>query len=112
MNGKKRMKSTNDDIEEPVKKSWTLLVFGLLVLIFTLGIGVFLLIEALQKPENPGDILDMRRMMVSGLAVLLFSIAIIFFLWSVYKPAKKKAFKKPQPKRKTVRKSVAKRKTR
>lgn len=84
------MKSTNDDIEEPVKKSWTVLVIALLVLAFMLGIGIFLLVEALQKPVNAGDVLDMNRMLVSGVGVILFSLAIIVFLYSLYKPGKKR----------------------
>jgi len=100
------MRSTNDDIEEPVKKSWMLLIVGILVLVLTIGAGIFLLVEALQKPKSPEDVLDMKRMMVSGLAIVLFSIAIIIFLYSVYKPGKKK-----KPRISTYRRKPAKKKT-
>ncbi|MDD4922241.1 MAG: hypothetical protein PHS30_07165 [Bacteroidales bacterium] len=97
------MKATNDDIEEPVKKSWLLLFAGILVLAFMLGIGIFLLVEALQKPEVPEEALDMNRMLVSGVGVILFSLAIIFFLYSLYKPAKKNKGHSSAPVRKPVK---------
>jgi len=105
------MRVTNDDIEEPVKKSWTLLVAGLLILAFMLGIGIFLLVEALQKPKSTEDVLDMKRMLISGVGVILFSLAIILFLYSFYKPGNKKkrriaASKKKPVKRKTTRRKA------
>lgn len=106
------MKSTNDDIEEPVKKSWTLLFIGILVLAFMLGIGVFLLVEALQKPKGPEDALDMKRMLISGVGVLLFSLAIVVFLLSVYKPEHKRKSKPTATKRRPVKRKMTKRKTR
>ena len=105
------MKNTNDDIEEPVKKSWMLLFVGILVLTFTIGIGIFLLVEAFQKPKVPEDVLDMKRMMISGFAVVLFSLAIIVFLVSMFKPAKKKSSIKTS-KRPPVKRKGTKRKTR
>jgi len=84
------MRNTNEDIEEPVKKSWKLLLSGILVLTFMLGIGIFLLVEALQKPKEPEDLLDMNRMLISGVGVILFSLAIVVFLLSFYKFPNKK----------------------
>jgi hypothetical protein len=101
------MKRTNDDIEEPVRKSWLLLVVGILILVFMLGLGVFLLVEALQTPKGPEDALDMKRMLTSGVGVLLFSMVIIIFLYSLYKPTGKKKKGRPVPK-KPVRKTVKK----
>jgi len=101
----------DDDIEEPVKKSWGLLVFCLFVLVLTIGVGIFLLVEALQKPKAPEDVLDMKRMMISGVAVILFSVAIVFFLIGLYKPGKKKrsrisVTKKTPAKRKTIKRKT------
>lgn len=105
------MRVTNDDIEEPVKKSWTLLVAGLLILAFMLGIGIFLLVEALQKPKSAEDVLDMKRMLISGIGVILFSLAIILFLYSFYKPGnKKKSIISSQ--RKPIKRKTTRRKTR
>lgn len=106
------MRNTNEDIEEPVKKSWALLFAGILVLAFILGIGVFLLVEALQKPKSPEDALDMKRMLISGVGVIFFSLAIIVFLLSVYKPAKKKRLRQATPVRKPVKRKVRRRKSR
>jgi len=106
------MRNTNEDIEEPVKKSWALLFAGILVLAFMLGIGVFLLVEALQKPKSPEDALDMKRMLISGVGVIFFSLAIIVFLLSVYKPAKKKRLRQAIPVRKPVKRKVRRRKSR
>jgi len=106
------MRVTNDDIEEPVKKSWTLLVAGLLILAFMLGIGIFLLVEALQKPKSAEDVLDMKRMLISGIGVLLFSLAIILFLYSFYKPGNKKKSRIASSQRKPVKRKTTRRKTR
>jgi uncharacterized BrkB/YihY/UPF0761 family membrane protein len=106
------MKSTNDDIEEPVKKSWALLVVSLLVLAFTIGIGIFLLVEALQKPKTPEDVLDMKRMLISGVAVILFSVAIVFFLLSLYRPSKKGKKRVKATGKKPVRKKTTQKRTR
>jgi len=104
------MKTTNDDIEEPVRKSGILLAFSLIVLALTIGVGIFLLVEALKEPSTAEEKLDMNRMMVSGVAVILFSTAIIFFLKSLYKPSKKKtsmtaSSKKPIKRKNTKRKT-------
>jgi len=106
------MRNTNDDIEEPVKKSWGLLIFCLLVLVLTIGVGIFLLVEALQKPKVPEDALDMKRMMVSGVAVILFSLAIVVFLIGLYKPGKKKKSRISVTKKKPAKRKTTKRKTR
>jgi len=106
------MKNTIEDIEEPVKKSWKLLFWGILVLAFLLGIGIFLLVEAFQKPENPQDVLDMKRMLVSGIGVILFSLAIVVFLYSVYGSGKKKKSHAVISRRKPVKRKTAKRKAR
>lgn|GEM_PF-1341692 len=111
MNGKRRMKTTNDDIEEPVRKSGMLLVISFIILALTVGVGIFLLVEALKEPTTPEEKLDMNRMMVSGVAVILFSTAIIFFLKSLYKPSKKK-ISKTVFKKKPVKRKIARRKTR
>ena len=105
------MRNTNEDIEEPVKKSWTLFFAGILVLAFMLGIGVFLLVEALQKPKSPEDALDMKRMLISGVGVLFFSLAIIVFLLSVYKPGKKKKLKQKTATLKPLKRKLKKRRT-
>ncbi|MCK9310925.1 MAG: hypothetical protein M0P26_01460 [Bacteroidales bacterium] len=97
------MRNTNNDIEEPVKKSWTLLMVCILILAFMLGIGIFLLVEALQKPVVPEETLDMKRMFISGVGVILFSLAILVFLYSLYKPGKKKKTKSVSSKRKSVK---------
>jgi hypothetical protein len=104
------MKRTNDEIEEPVKKSPLVLVFGILILIFMIGLGIFLLVEALQEPDGPQDVLDMRRMLASGVGVILFSVAILFFLISLYKSSAQKKTAKPAAKKKPApRKSNKKR---
>lgn len=82
----------NRDIEEPVKKSWKVLLFGFLSLALMLGLGIYLFVEALQKPKTPEDVLDMKRMLVSGIGVILFSLAVVVFLFSLYKPRSKKRF--------------------
>jgi len=97
------MRNTNDDIEEPVKKSWILLIGCILILVFMLAIGIFLLVEALQKPKAPDEALDMNRMLISGVGVILFSLAIIVFLYSLYKPGKKRKARSVTFKRKSVK---------
>jgi hypothetical protein len=99
------MKRTNDDIEGPVSKSPWLLVGGVFVLMLLISLGVLLLIEAFKQPEGPQDVLDMKRMLASGVGVILFSMAVFFFLLrmfrkSVRKPAKKKPAKRRAPARK------------
>lgn len=91
MNGRKRMENTRMDrnIEDPIKKSWKVLLFSILALALMLGLGVYLLAEALQKPKTPKDVLDMKRMLVSGIGVIFFSLAVIIFLLSLYKPRRK-----------------------
>jgi multisubunit Na+/H+ antiporter MnhB subunit len=74
------MKRTTDEIEGPVRKSTGLLVAGIVVLAGLLALGVFLIAEALKEPEGPQDVLDTKRMIVSGVGVVLFSIAVLFFL--------------------------------
>ncbi len=92
------MKRTNDEIEEPVRKSPWVLAVGILILIVFLFLGVYLLVEALKTPQGPQDVLDMKRMALSGIGVLLFTIAVLFFLIRLYKPS---TSKKKSTKRKT-----------
>ena len=73
------MKRTNDEIEEPVKKSPWVLSLGILLLALLLFLGVYLLVEALKTPDGPQDVLDAKRMMASGVSVILFSFAVLFF---------------------------------
>ena len=96
------------DIEEPVKKNWFVLFFGILILIFMSGLGVFLLLEAFKKPLDPTDVLDMKRMLISGIGVFLFSLAVVFFLWSLYKPSSKKKIKTVSPIKPVVKKGAKK----
>lgn len=107
MTGEKLMTNMkgNGDIEEPVKKSWKVLLFGILSLALMLGLGLYLFVEALQKPKTPEDVLDMKRMLVSGVGVILFSLAVVVFLFSLYKPKSKKRF---GLKRKTFSKNITK----
>ena len=116
--GKRRMANTNNDIEEPVKKSWKVLFFGILILLLLFGLGVFLLMEAFQEPKDSNDALDMKRMMISGIGVLLFSLAVVVFLWSLYKPlgksrksVKKASVKKNYSRTNSPMKSVVKKRT-
>lgn len=98
------MKRTNDEIEEPVRKSPWLLISGILILLLLLALGVYLLVEALKTPDGPQDVLDMKRMVASGIGVILFSIAVFFFLIRLYKPdskSKKTVRKKPTKRKKT-----------
>lgn len=81
------MKRTNDEIEEPVRKSPWVLTGGILVLVLLLALGIFLLVEALKTPDGPQDVLDMKRMAASGIGVILFSVAVFFFLIRLYKPS-------------------------
>jgi hypothetical protein len=97
------MKHTNDEIEQPVKKSVLVLIVGIIVLIFMVGLGVFLLVEALQKPEGPQDALDMKRMFASGMGVILFSAAILVFLVSLYRPSAKKKTTRAAVRKKPVK---------
>lgn len=96
------MKRTNDEIEEPVRKSPWVLTAGVSILILLLVLGIYLLVEALKTPEGPQDMLDMKRMAASGIGVLLFSVAVFFFLVRLYKPSttKKKPIKRKPAKRK------------
>jgi membrane protein implicated in regulation of membrane protease activity len=96
------MKRTNDDIEEPVKKSPWLLSRGILLLALLLFLGVYLLVEALKTPDGPQDVLDMKRMLASGVSVILFSFAVLFFLIRLYKP---KASKKKPTRKKAANRS-------
>lgn len=93
------MKAIKDEIEQPVKKSGLLLVGGVLVLLFMLGIGVFLLEEALQEPKSPEDALNMKRMLVSGVGLVLFSLAVVVFLLGVYQGGKKQKSRRTVDKR-------------
>lgn len=97
------MKRTNDEIEEPVRKSPWVLAGGILILVLFLILGVYLLVEALKTPDGPQDVLDMKRMALSGIGVILFAAAVLFFLIRLYKPSTSK--KKP-----TKRKNSSKRK--
>jgi membrane protein implicated in regulation of membrane protease activity len=102
------MKHTNDDIEEPVRKSIWVLAGGILILLLLLALGVFLLVEALKTPEGPQDMLDMKRMAASGIGVILFSVAVFFFLKRLYKPSansKKTAKRKPAKRKKSSKRS-------
>lgn len=110
MTGGKRMTNTRLDrnIEEPIKKSWKVLFFGILALALMLGLGIYLLIEAFQKPKTPEDALDMKRMLISGIGVVLFTLALIIFLFSLYKPKRKTRLKS---KRKSVSRNRTKRRT-
>jgi membrane protein implicated in regulation of membrane protease activity len=101
------MKRTNDEIEEPVRKSPWVLVGGVLILLLLLALGIFLLVEALKTPDGPQDVLDTKRMIASGIGVILFSIAVFFFLVRLYKPSTKT--KKPVKRKSTKRKKSSKR---
>lgn len=112
------MANTNNDIEEPVKKSWKVLFFGILILLLLFGLGIFLLMEAFQEPKDSNDALDMKRMMISGIGVILFSLAVVVFLWSLYKPSgksrksvKKASVKKAYARTNSPMKSVLKKRT-
>lgn len=101
------MKHTNDDIEEPVRKNPWVLAGGILILLLLLVLGVFLLVEALKTPEGPQDMLDMKRMAASGIGVILFSVAVFFFLIRLYKPttnSKKPAKRKPAKRKRASKK--------
>ena len=102
------MKRTNDEIEEPVRKSPWVLVGGILILLLLLVLGIFLLVEALKTPEGPQDVLDMKRMAASGIGVILFSVGVFFFLIRLYKPTN--ASKKPVKRKPAKRKKTSKRK--
>ncbi|HET9570494.1 MAG TPA: hypothetical protein VFP20_03680 [Bacteroidales bacterium] len=98
------MKRTNDEIEEPVRKSPWVLAGGILILVLLTILGIFLLVEALKIPDGPQDVLDMKRMAASGIGVILFSIAVFFFLIRLYKPStpsKKTIKRKPSKRKKT-----------
>jgi len=101
------MKHTNDEIEEPVRKSPWLLVGGILILMLLLVLGVLLLVEALKTPEGPQDMLDMKRMVASGIGVILFSVAVFFFLVRLYKPSS--TSNKPIKRKTSKRKKTSKR---
>ena len=102
------MKRTNDEIEEPVRKSPWVFIGGVLILLLLTALGVFLLVEALKTPDGPQDQLDMKRMVASGIGVILFSVAVLFFLIRLFKPSstvkktvkRKPAKRKKSPKRK------------
>jgi membrane protein implicated in regulation of membrane protease activity len=102
------MKRTNDEIEEPVRKSPWVLTGGILILILFLVLGVYLLVEALKTPDGPQDMLDMKRMALSGIGVILFSVAVLFFLIRLYKPSA--STKKPAKRKPAKRKKSSKRK--
>jgi len=98
------MKRTIDEIEEPVRKSPWVLAGGVFILLLLLALGVYLLVEALKAPEGPQDMLDMKRMAASGIGVILFSVAVFFFLVRLYKPSatsKKPAKRKPAKRKKS-----------
>lgn len=99
------MKRTNDDIEGPVSKNPWLLVGGVFVLLLLLALGVLLLVEAFKQPEGPQDVLDVKRMLASGIGVILFSVAVFFFLLRMFrKSARKPATRKPVKRRAPTRK--------
>lgn len=98
------MKRTNDEIEEPVRKSPWVLAGGILILLILVALGILLLVEALKTPDGPQDMLDMKRMAASGIGVILFSVAVFFFLIRLYKPST--TTKKPV-KRKSVKRKKA-----
>jgi len=101
------MKRTNDEIEDPVRKSPWVLAGGILILLLLLALGIFLLVEALKTPEGPQDVLDMKRMAASGIGVILFSVGVFFFLIRLYKPtipSKKPVKRKPAKRKKSSRK--------
>jgi len=102
----------DSNIEEPIKKSWKVLLFSILALVLMLGLGIYLLVEALQKPKTPEDVLDMKRMLISGIGVIFFALAVIIFLFSLYKPKRKiqrKSKRKTASKSRTRRRYKAKR---
>jgi len=98
------MKPTNDEIEEPVRKSPWVLAGGVLILLLLLALGIYLLVEALKIPEGPQDVLDVKRMVASGIGVIAFSVAVFFFLIRLYKPSsttRKSTKRKPTKRKKT-----------
>jgi len=100
------MKPTNDDIEEPVRKSPWVLAGGVMILLLLLALGIYLLVEALKTPEGPQDVLDVKRMVASGIGVIAFSVAVFFFLIRLYKPTsttKKPVKRKPTKRKKTYK---------
>lgn len=100
------MKRTNDEIEEPVRKSPWVLAGGVLILLLLLALGIFLLVEALKTPDGPQDMLDMKRMAASGIGVILFSVAVLFFLIRLFKPSstlKKSVKRKPTKRKKSLK---------
>lgn len=101
------MKPTNDDIEEPVRKSPWVLAGGVMILLLLLALGIYLLVEALKTPEGPQDVLDVKRMVASGIGVIAFSVAVFFFLIRLYKPTS--TTKKPVKRKPTKRKKTSKR---
>jgi hypothetical protein len=98
------MKRTNDEIEEPVRKSPWLLIGGVLILLVMLALGIILLLEAFKEPTGPQDELDIKRMVASGIGVIFFSVAVFFFLLRLFKPSTspKKPTKRKTSKRKVV----------
>jgi hypothetical protein len=104
------MKRTNDEIEEPVRKSPWLLTGGIVVLIVLFALGILLLVEALKTPEGPQDVLDMKRMFASGVGVILFSVAVFFFLMRLFKsPTKGNKVRKPAKRKPAKRKTASRR---
>lgn len=101
------MKPTNDEIEEPVRKSPWVLAGGVMILLLLLSLGIYLLVEALKTPEGPQDVLDVKRMVASGVGVIAFSVAVFFFLIRLYKPSS--TTKKPAKRKPAKRKKASKR---
>lgn len=81
---------------------------GVLVLIILLILGVLLLVEAFKIPDGPQDVLDPKRMLVSGVGLILFSLVVTYFLVRMFRTNGK-----TKPKRRTTnRKAPTRRKTR
>lgn len=95
------MKRTTDEIEGPVKRNPLILISGVFILLILIVLGVIIMIEAFKTPEGPSDVLDTKRMIASGVGVIIFSVAVFFFLLKLFKDSSKRSTKKKPVKRRT-----------
>ena len=91
-----------DDIEEPVKKSWKVFAFLLLLLVVLIGIAVLLIIWYLDDSKNPEFKIDISRIIMSGVGLLLLIMILLISLVNFYKPHKKKTTRSTQGKGKAI----------
>ncbi len=93
------------EVEEPLKKGPLLIVSLVLLLVFLLITGFYLVRWYLELLEEQVETVNTGRVLLSGVAVLVLIIFTVVGLVKALQGEKRKASKKPVVKRKTPTRS-------